>query len=247
MAMFVKRYGEGDCAFFGLHGWSGDHATFAPLAQYLPRDATFYSADLPGFGQSPPPREWSLDEMTGEIAAEIVKMNSPSITVVGNCSGAILALAAMPLIAGRVNRLVLIDPFAYVPWYFKLFVATPIGRYAYYSTFANPVGRWVTNLSLRRHRTEESDLTGSFSAVDHEAAYQCLRMLCSIDGLAGFGWIRHPVDIVYGERTFGAIKRSVEMWKGVWPQARTFELKSAGHLPIEEATGQLSRIVFDYV
>ena len=244
MTMFVERYGSGDRIYFGLHGWSGDHTTFAPLLDYLPTDVTFYCADLPGCGRSPAPGEWRLDELALEIAAEISKLNSLSVTLIGNCSGAILALAAMPRIAERVNRLILIDPFAFAPWYFKLFVATPIGKYAYYSTFANPLGRWITNLSLRRHRTESSDLTVSFREVDHSASYEYLRILCSIDGIERFAWIRHPIDIVCGERTFGAIKRSIDMWRGVWPQARVFELQDAGHLPIEEATENLSRIVF---
>jgi pimeloyl-ACP methyl ester carboxylesterase len=244
MAMFVERYGGGDRIFFGLHGWGGDHTTFAPLVNYLPADAALYCADLPGCGRSQPPREWRLEELASEIAAEISKLDSQSVTVIGNCSGAILALAAMPRIAERVNRLILIDPFAFAPWYFKLFVATPIGKYAYYSTFANPVGRWITNLSLRRRRTGASDLTVSFRVVDHSASYHYLRMLCAIDGIERFAWIQSPIDIVYGERTFGAIKRSVGMWQGVWPHARVFELEGAGHLPIEEATEDLSRIVF---
>jgi len=244
MAMFVERYGRGDRIFFGLHGWSGDHTTFAPLVNYLPDDAALYCADLPGCGRSQPPREWRLEELAREIADEISKLDSQSVTVIGNCSGAILSLAAMPRIAERVNRLILIDPFAFAPWYFKLFVATPIGKYAYYSTFANPIGRWITNLSLRRHRTEASDLTVSFRAVDHVASYNYLRMLCAIDGIESFAWIRRPIDIVCGERTFGAVKRSVGMWRGVWPQSRVFELQGAGHLPIIEASEELSRIVF---
>ena len=244
MAMFVERYGRGDRIFFGLHGWSGDHTTFAPLVNYLPADAALYCADLPGCGRSQPPREWRLEELTREIAAEISKLDSQSVTVIGNCSGAILALAAMPRIAERVNRLILIDPFAFAPWYFKLFVATPIGKYAYYSTFANPIGRWITNLSLRRHRAGATDLTVSFRAIDHAASYNYLRMLCAIDGIERFAWIRRPIDIVCGARTFGAIKRSVGMWRGLWPQARVFPLEGAGHMPIEEATEELSRIVF---
>jgi pimeloyl-ACP methyl ester carboxylesterase len=242
--MFVERYGQGDRTFFGLHGWSGDHTTFAPLANYLPADAALYSADLPGCGRSQPPREWSLEELTNEIAAEINKLNSPATTIIGNCSGAILALAAMPLIAERVDRLVLIDPFAYAPWYFKVFVATPIGKYAYYSTFANPIGRWITNLSLRRHRTEATDLTGAFRAVDHRASYQYLRILLALDEIERFAWIRRPIDIVCGERTFGAIKRSIGMWRTVWPHAMVFEIEGAGHLPIEETTEDLCKIVF---
>jgi pimeloyl-ACP methyl ester carboxylesterase len=70
-------------------------------------------------------------------------------------------------------------------------------------------------------------------------------MLCAIDGIERFAWIESPVDIISGGRTFGAIKRSIGMWRSLLPQARVFELEGAGHLPIEEATEEMSRIVFN--
>lgn len=244
--MFTKHYGQGERIFFGLHGWSGDHTTFAPLAKFLPPNAKIVSPDLPGYGQSPPPRAWTLDALAEELAAEIEHLNSP-VTLVGNCSGALLGLSAMerrPRLTARINRLVMIDPFAYLPMYFKLFVTPPFGKYAYLSTFANPIGRWITNLSLKGHRAEQTDLTGSFRRVDHGVSYRYLELLARVEGIERWRGVQQPVDIVFGERSFGAIKTSVEMWKALWPQARAFELAGAGHLPILEATETLSGIVF---
>lgn len=241
--MRVKCYGSGSRAYFGLHGWVGDHTTFAPLAAYLPAGGALYSADLPGYGNSPAPRRWELTEITDEIASAISAVDSPVI-VIGNCSGAIFALLAAERLAGRIERLVLIDPFAYLPRYFKIFLHERIGRYAYYSTFANPLGRWLTNLSLSRHRTADTNLTESFASVSHEVAYRYLEILGELDDVSRFGSLRLPVDLVYGARTFRAIKQSIQLWRGVWPHARRHELAGAGHLPIQEATRQLSEIVF---
>lgn len=242
--MFIKRYGQGERAFFGVHGWSGTHRTFEPLVPFLPPDVTLYAVDLPGSGRSPRLPALDHETLSRAIAEEIDGLAADSITFVGNCSGAIQGLGALPAIAERVERLVLIDPFAFTPWYFQLFVQPVIGRVAYYSTFANPIGRWIANLSLRRHRAEATDLTESFGRIDHASTYRYLELLTRIDGIDQFAWIRHPIDIVHGERTFGAVRTSVEMWKRIWPQARIFELKGAGHLPIQEATEQLSRIIF---
>jgi pimeloyl-ACP methyl ester carboxylesterase len=241
--MHVEFYGSGSRIYFGLHGWSGDHSTFAPLAAYLPAGAAIYSADLPGYGRSPAPRHWELAEITEEIASAISGVDSP-VTVIGNCSGAVFALLAAERLAGRIERLILIDPFAYLPWYFKIFLHKRIGRYAYYSTFANPVGRWLTNLSLSKHRTTETNLTESFVSVSHDVAYRYLEILGKLDGVARFSRLRLPVDLIYGARTFGAVKESIALWRGVWPHARCHELADAGHLPIQEATRQLSEIVF---
>lgn len=180
------------------------------------------------------------------IAGEIEKLPFGPITLIGNCSGGILGLTAMPLIAERIERLILIDPFAYAPWYFKIFVQPVLGKLAYYSTFANPIGRWTANASLRKHRAEKSHLTESFQKIDHRAALRYLQTMIDIRGIDEFAWIRHPIDILYGERTFGAVRASVAMWKRILPQARVLELKGAGHLPIQEATAELSRIIFNH-
>ncbi|HEX9917834.1 MAG TPA: alpha/beta fold hydrolase, partial [Pyrinomonadaceae bacterium] len=156
--MYVKRYGAGEREFyFGLHGWSGDHRTFAPLAAHIPAGASLYSADLPGCGRSLAPPTLTLETVTREIVEAVLDAVPPRapVTLIGNCSGAILGLLVAERIKARVGRLVLIDPFAYWPWYFRVFVARSFGRYAYRSTFANPLGRWLTNQSLRNRRTAD--------------------------------------------------------------------------------------------
>ena len=249
--MYVKRYGVGEREFyFGLHGWSGDHRTFEPLAAHMPAQASLYSADLPGCGRSPAPRSLTLESVTSEIveAVECTLADASArtrVTLIGNCSGAILGLLAAERIKARVGRLVLIDPFAYWPWYFRVFVAGSFGRHAYRTTFANPLGRWLTNQSLRSRRTAATDLTHSFGRIDHDVAQGYLALLAQVEGVERFESLRGvPVDIVYGERTFAAVKKSIVMWQSVWPQARTRVLRGAGHLPILEATRQLAHVVF---
>lgn len=245
--MYVKRYGSGAQTYFGLHGWSGDHRTFAPLAAHLPPGASLHSADLPGCGQSPAPPDLTLDSITRDIAEAIAAATPPHgrITLIGNCSGALLSLLAALHVRSKLERLILIDPFAYWPWYFRVFVAKSFGRYAYRTTFANPFGRWLTNQSLRGHRAADSDLTNSFARINHDVAQRYLALLSEIEGIERFAALeRVPIDIVYGERTFGAVKKSVAMWQSIWPQARARLLEGAGHLPILEATEALGKIVF---
>lgn len=242
--MHIERYGTGKQVYFGLHGWSGDHTTFAPLAAQLPAHASLFSADLPGFGQSPAPPQWTLAALTEEIATAIATRATAPVTLIGNCSGALFGLLVAQKLPHQIQRLILIDPFAYWPWYFKVFVAPGLGQYAYYTTFANPVGRWLTNRSLRHKRQAGTHLTQSFAAVNHEAARRALALLTHIAGIEQFRSLQMPIDIVYGERTFGAVKKSVVQWRVLWPQARCWELSGAGHLPIEEATAPLSEIIF---
>jgi len=246
--MFAERYGAGREVYFGLHGWGGDRRTFAPLAAHVPACASFHSADLPGCGQSSAPREWTVEGVTEEVAGAIQKLRGTDmrpLTLVGNCGGAVFALlAAQKLGAEAVGRVVMIDPFAYLPRYFRVFTSATVGRHAYNTTFANPVGRWITNQSLRGRRAGASDLTGSFAETDHEVSRRYLSIFDEVGGVERFRGYAGPVDIAHGERSFGAVKKSLALWREVLPQARTTALAGAGHLPVAEATAQVAAVVF---
>lgn len=243
--MHVERYGSGPDVFFCIHGWGGSHLTYAPLAPCVPSTASLYAADLPGYGRSPRPHRWSVDAVGEQIAWTLHRIEAPDLTLVGNCSGAIFALVAAMLRPERIRRVVLIDAFAFLPWYFKVFVHPRIGRVAYRSTFANPAGRWMTNASLRSRRASATHLTQSFSRVDHEVSLRYLEMLDAIDGISRFASVPGRIDVAYGERTFAAVKTSARQWQALWPHARQWPLAGAGHLPIVEATQPVASLLFE--
>jgi pimeloyl-ACP methyl ester carboxylesterase len=247
--MHVERFGSGKTIYYCLHGWNGDHRTFLPLVPYLPANARLVAPDLPGCGRSPAPARWAPEEVTGAIARSIVQEGEAPVVVIGNCSGGLLALAAALLLeesgfSEAIGRMVLIDPFAYWPWYFRVFLSKGWGRYAYAATFANPLGRWLTNLALRSKRRAETDLTEGFASADHEVLLRYLNLLRELGPIERFRSFRMPIDLVHGERTFQAVRRSIAAWKRIWPQAAVWSLPQAGHLPIREAARDLSKIIF---
>jgi pimeloyl-ACP methyl ester carboxylesterase len=242
--VYVERRGSGEVAYFALHGWGGDRRTFAPLAPFVPPAASLYCADLPGCGRSPAPREWSVGAVVSEIVGEVRASTPGRVELVGNCGGAVFALMAAQVLGERVRRVVMIDPFAYLPRYFRLFLAGDFGRRAYDATFANPVGRWLTNQSLRGRRSGASDLTASFAAADHEVSRRYLALFDEVGGVERFRGFDARVDIAHGERSFGAVKRSLALWRDVLPRARVTVLEGAGHLPIGEATAQVAALLF---
>jgi len=241
--MYIERTGSGEHTFLGLHGWSGDHRTFSPITTALPANVSFFSADLPGCGKSVPPVQWTLRAVADAIAEAAWKLPTP-ITLVGNCSGALLGIEAALRLGDRLERLVLIDIFAVFPWYFRVFLSKPIGRYAYAATFRNPAGRWFTNLSLREKRAKETTLTGGFAQVDHDATYRYLQLFETYPQPEYFKGLTQVVDVLYGQKTFRAVRDSAARWQAVWPQAKVTCLNGAGHLPIQEATAQLRGILF---
>ncbi len=244
--MHVERYGEGAQHFLAVHGWSGDHRTFEPLVRDLPAGVSFHAVDLPGCGRSPAPLAWTLDAVTDELAEEIRAVGD-KVTLVGNCSGANLLLFAALRTPGRVQRIVTIDAFAYWPWYFRVFLNPHFGRYAYITTFANPFGRWMTNLTLRGKRAGDTSLVEGFEKVDHQTTYRYLELLGAAGNIEQFRDLAMPIDLCYGEKSFADVHRSAERFGELWPQAKITRLTGAGHLPIREAAPQLCQLLFSYL
>lgn len=243
--MYVEQTGGGEKIYLGLHGWGGDRRVFAPLARFVPGDATFYSADLPGVGLSPAPGGWSVGDIVGEIVETVSACGRPRATIVGHCGGAVFGLLAAIEAENLIERVVMIDPFAYLPRYFKIFLNRAIGRRAYHATFANPLGRWVTNQALRSRREGEADLTIAFASTDHEAARRYLAVFAEMEKIKIPENTKAKIDLVYGGKSFGAVRKSVASLKKSLPEARVLKLAAAAHLPLEEATEELSRIIFE--
>lgn len=230
--------------YFALHGWSGDARSFDPIRPWRGPQQSLLAPDLPGFGNSPAPSSWTFDALSASLFRELDGQGWGRCTLVGNCAGAVVGLEMALRQPERFERLILIDPFAYVPWYFRLLTAYGLGALFYHVTFANPVGRWLTDLALSAKRKEETSLVDGFDTIVHERAFHFLRLLCSGGDAAKYRELTMPVTLLYGDRTFGAVKRSVQIFQDLWPQAEAFPLAGAGHLPIQEATPALADHVF---
>jgi len=242
--MYVKRYGQGARSFLALHGWAGNHRTFERVGDYVPEDASLYSADLPGYGQTPAPSEWTLDALIGPVAQALDDRKLSEVTLVGYCGGALLALEMTRRRPERIARIVAIDPFAYLPLYLKVFVKPSWGRRAYEGTFANPVGRWITNALAGMSGKAGPNPTAAFERVNHEAAYNHLALIAQLVPFNDANAIAVPVDIVHGEHTFTAVRKSASIWCELLAQVRVFALPGAGHEPTREAPRQLADVIF---
>lgn len=243
---YVHRFGDGPRIYFGIHGWGGSHLTFEPIAARMPGDATIFAIDMPGYARSTTPDSWTPEVLQTRLIQVLAELPS-GMTLLGNCSGAVFGLLAALEARDKFDRLVLVDPFAYFPWYFLIFTWPLLGRFFYAVSFQNPVGRLLTNLSLASKRTDETDLTRSFDSVNHEAVFQTLRVMRAIGGHQAFANVRGRIEILYGEHTFGAVRNSVAMWQSLWEQSSATELKGAGHLPLQEATEEFTRLALEPV
>lgn len=239
--MHYVSHGSGEHLVVGLHGWTGDHSQFDALAKHIPENHRLVAFDMPGFGQSKAPDSWAMEDVGRVLATEIDKLDGSTLTIVTNCSGAYPALKAAPHLTRQPSKLVLVDAFGYAPKYFKLFTNRSWGHHAYNTTFANPIGRKLTNLGLRG---QKRDMTADFKTANHEYTLAWLRSCVELGDCRQFADVKLPTLIAYGERTFSAVRKSLPMWNEIWPHAETVELKGAGHLGVVETPGQLAEVAF---
>lgn len=244
--MFCKTYGNGHRLYLAFHGWAGDHREFSAIAGRLPDDACWVSVDLPGYGDSPSPSSWDMDAITEQIGTELSDLLDAydDITLVGFCSGVVLGAELARKHQDSIKRIVMIDPFAFLPWYFKIFTLGEFGRRAYASTFMSPVGRKITDKILSSMQTSDADFTGAFVEADHELIQNYLRLFATLNGRQIFSGFEVEVEIALGEKTFGAVKKSVRQIKEQWPDAPVHELARTGHLPLIKGARALRRIIF---
>ena len=244
--MYRKIYGDGERLFLAFHGWGGDHREFSAIAARLPDDARWISVDLPGYGDSPPPDVWDMPLIARQLERELNDLfeTHDDITLVGFCSGVVFGVELARLRPEAFKRIIMIDPFTFLPWYFRIFTLGAFGRRAYASTFMSATGRKITDRVLSLMQTSDADFTDAFTDADHGLIQNYLRLFSQLDGPSVFSAFDIEVEIALGEKTFAAVKKSVKQIKQQWPEAPVNELLHTGHLPLVKGAPALRKIIF---
>lgn len=115
-ALAISIAGSGGRPMVLIHGVGTNRSIWSRAIPGLAEGRLVAALDLPGFGDSPPPRGgWSIDGVAEQIALALVSEIDPPYDVVGSSLGGAVALT----IAGRspelVSRLVLCAPAGFRP------------------------------------------------------------------------------------------------------------------------------------
>ncbi len=239
------RYGDGPRVFVGLHGWNGGSGIFASLEPHLPSDVSILAFGLPGYGDSPAPEEWSLPAVGRQIVDAIDERGIDRFSILGNCSGAIIGLYVARTARRRIDEFLLVEPFAWVPSYLSIFLTPVVGSLFYWSAFGNPVGRAITNRALAGQRQESTDMLASFKRSPLWVPMRYLTLFDEAGKARDYADIPGEKRILRGDRTFEAVRESVEAWGATWPDAEVQILEGAGHLLLQEAPREAAAFLFD--
>lgn len=242
-SLHVHTFGRGPARLVALHGWAGTHAAFRRVAENLPDGVGLVAPDMPGHGRSPRLDPWTREEMVATLASSLEPHIEQPMTLIGNCSGSLVALMLAMARPDLVERLILIEPFAFMPWYFKIFLTPGAGRLFYATAFENPLGRWIVDQTAGARNGDEGDLADSFGELDPQVPLLNLRLLNTMGRPEDYASLSLPIDLVYGDRTFAAVRESVAVWQEVWPDAEVHRLTDAGHLLVLERPEEVVRIL----
>jgi len=98
---------------------------------------------------------------------------------------------------------------------------------------------------LKRFQTADADFTRAFVNLDHDVTLRYLELGARLNIHDRLADLRMDIDLLYGEHTFGAVRKSVEILRRLWPQAREVQLRGVGHLPMVKGARQLAAIIFE--
>ncbi|HWI40252.1 MAG TPA: alpha/beta fold hydrolase [Verrucomicrobiae bacterium] len=93
-----------------LHGWSLSRKVWYAQEPFFARSRRVVTVDLRGHGDSSPAESWSLEEAASDIAALFHRLELRDAALAGWSLGAQVAIASVPLLRDRLERLVLISP-----------------------------------------------------------------------------------------------------------------------------------------
>lgn len=254
--LHYQSYGEGEHVYVGIPGFGAPHSkSFGLMLERLPDNIKFYGIDPPGLGESPDTDDWSWDgvnSMVIDAVREISEAEGKPVILVGACSGSFHALETARREQQYVERLYLIEPFAYFPWYIFPFATPPTGPVLLYSIFGSPVGRKLFQTALTMAGlTGGYDTMSSFAKVHWRHLYNYLRIYyeASLRGADVFGTITVPKRIYSGSKTVGAIKESLDIWRRVFgdEELEIQILEGVGHQVTQEDPVVITEMVFDDV
>lgn len=229
-----------------LHGVGTNRTIWDASVPALSRHRAVTTVDLPGFGDSPAPGEWTLDAVAEEIADTLETDLGTGFDLVGSSLGGAVALTLAARRPALVERLVLVSPAGFRP------APAPIARAV--SLLAGPVigARRFAGLRLAERRTARRALLAGTvadgAALDPDAARLMLRASATAAALrpallaattADLGEIatdlERPMGLIWGSLDRVVPAHTAERVLALRPDTPIEIVPATGHVPHLEA------------
>ena len=236
MPVGYEAIGTGPHHVLALHGWFGDHNTFAPMRDALSESVFTYACmDYRGYGKSKSLKgDYSLKEIARDALELADSLKWDKFSVIGHSMGGTAAQRILADAPDRVTKLVGIAPvpatgvpFDADTWKFFESAAGSVDVRANLLAFSTG-GRLTKTWTDRMARYSETT-----STRDAFAGY--LQAWAKTDFSSEIKGMPLPVKVIIGEHdpslTADAMKAT---WMVFYPNAELEVMANAGHYPIDE-------------
>jgi pimeloyl-ACP methyl ester carboxylesterase len=236
MAVGYETMGRGPHHVLALHGWFGDHATFAPMKDALSLDEFTYACiDYRGYGKSKALKgDYSLKEIARDALELADSLKWDSFSIIGHSMGGTAAQRVLADAPDRVRKLIGVAPvpatgvpFDEQTWgFFQSAVESLDSRRGIldFSTGGRLSKAWLDHMA--RH-SEATSMREAFAGY--------LQAWAKTDFSAEIKGKPHPVKVIVGEHDPSL---TADVMKGTYlafyPNAELEVMANAGHYPTDE-------------
>lgn len=170
-----------------VHGLGGSTTNWNAVAPALAESGRVRAIDLPGFGLTPPRKNFHIETHRDSIIGYLETLESPDITLIGNSTGGLLSEMVAAARPDLVDRLVLVSP------------ATP-------PRFPDPHLDWPTVIRLAIQATPVlGELYGRYFLRSNTPEQLVRKSLLMITHKPG----RVPMDLIADSRDMARIRKQL--------------------------------------
>ena len=237
-----------------VHGSGASSGTWKPVVPALAADHHVIRVDLPGCGQSPPPRSFAVSAQAGQVAAVLDDLGVGPVIAIGHSSGGYVTTALAEQRPDLIRSMALIssgpahDALLPQPLILRALLAPPIGpllwplrtdamtRRGITATFARPVDLPDDVVAEFRGMTYRTMRT----VLRHNGEYLAERNLP--DRLAPLGV---PLLVIFGATDPRWDPESAHRYEVV-PGVRVEMLPGVGHVPMFEDPESTAKLLLGF-
>jgi pimeloyl-ACP methyl ester carboxylesterase len=241
-AISYKKSGSGPPLVF-FHGWIGNEDTFGPCHAAFARHYTVYRPAWPGYGNSSPLPNFSIEDFVEIGKKFILSMGHTSATLVGNCLGGNVAMELVRLYPGMVERLIIIELYAYFPRYLQLLLVPGFNKILYRMVFKTRFGFNLLNSFMPLQETNNN--SGSmytwdgFNRTPVESALGFLKAVHRFSKKIRKIYTESyrtnlPVIYIEGGRSFGPVKDFINLARLCFHNLTIVGVPESLHNPVAE-------------
>ena len=237
-----KKSGSGPPLVF-FHGWIGNEDTFGPCHIGFAHHYTVYRPAWPGYGNSSPLTDFSIEDLV-EIGKNFIQaMGHTSVTLIGNCLGGNVAMELARRYPGMVERLILIELYAYFPRYLYLLLVPGFNKILYRMVFKTSFGFNLLNSFMPLQQTNgNSNWMYTWEGFNRTPVESALGFLKAIHRFSKKILKIHkesyrtnlPVIYIEGGRSFGPVKDFINVARLCFHNLIIIGMPESLHNPVVE-------------